>query len=174
MVLFALFIDTIELILGVVAIGEFVNSLIDIAVTGIYLFWFWAYKVDFKKTRALIFFGIAALEFIPVVNVLPLWIIDVVAVIITVRMEDRLGMSTEQILNDPGKRKILQKGITKAVSVAANLNPEVKAALAATRWPQRNTNQLKGVRNQDNTPDQIRQNKIAAQQPNKSNANTQS
>ncbi len=174
MVLFALFIDMGEIILGAVAIGEILNSIIDVAVTGIYMFWFWSYKVNFKKTRALIFFGIAALEFIPVVNVLPLWIIDVVAVIITVRMEDRLGMSTEQILSDTGKRKILQKGITKAVSTVANLNPEVKAALVATKWSQRNLNQLKGVRNQDNVPDQVRQNKISAQQSNKSNANNQS
>ncbi len=173
LVLSAVFIDMIEVILGAVAIGEILNSIIDVVVTLMYMLWFRAYKVNFRKTRAIIFFGIAALELIPVVNILPLWIIDVVAVIITVRMEDRTGMSATKILNDPRKRKILQKGITKAVNVAANLNPEVKAALAATGWPERNLNQLKGVRNPDNAPDKTREEKIAAQRQNKSNGNNQ-
>lgn len=169
LVLSALFIDIIQIPLDLFIIGGVINRFIDIGMTIIYFRWFKAYGVDFKKTRALIFFGLAALEFIPVVDALPLWIIDVVAVIITVRMEDRLGMSTEDILNDPRKRRILQKGITKAVSVVANVNPEVKAALVASGWGQK---QNTGRQN-ENTPDKVRQAKIAAQQANKSNAKNQ-
>jgi hypothetical protein len=57
------------------------------------LFWFIFYfflKVNFTRTRALVFFGLAFLEFIPVVDEFPLWVIDVIAVIMMVAAEDRI------------------------------------------------------------------------------------
>jgi hypothetical protein len=57
-------------------------------------FWFIFYfflKVNFTRTRALVFFGMALLEFIPVVKDFPLWTADVIAVMMMVAAEDRIG-----------------------------------------------------------------------------------
>jgi hypothetical protein len=174
LVLFALFVDLIQIGLDAVVLGAILNRIIDIGVLIILWAVFRAYKVDFKKTRALIFFGLAALEFFPVVDALPLWIIDVVAVIITVRIEDRLGMSTEQILNDPRKRKILQKGIGGAVNAVANRSSTVRNALNKSGW-QQNTNKVAegAKRNQDSVPNK-RNLDIQNQQYRKSDASKQS
>ena len=56
-------------------------------------FWFIFYffvKVNFTRTRALVYFGLAFLEFIPVVDEFPLWTIDIIAVLMMVAAEDRM------------------------------------------------------------------------------------
>jgi hypothetical protein len=64
---------------------------------------------------------------------LPLWTLDVVAVIILNNMSAKLGMTQSQIVNDPRTRKILNKGIMRASQkAAANAPQRVQNQIANT------------------------------------------
>ncbi len=57
------------------------------------MFWFifrFFLKVNFTRTRALVFFGMALLEFIPLIKDFPLWTLDVATVMMMVAAEDRI------------------------------------------------------------------------------------
>lgn len=169
MVFLAVVIDLAQIILDFILIGLVVNRLIDILVLILYFVWFRANKVSFTKMRALIFFGLGFVEFLPALDAFPLWTIDIIAVIITVKMEDRLGINAETIISDPRLGRILKKGIIKGVNTAGNRSALIKNTLEGAGWPQNTNNQ----RNIDNTPmpNNSRDAKIKEQQNRKSNAN---
>jgi hypothetical protein len=79
----------VEFITG--GLSNFVDPVIDFFITGWFWFLFYFFcKVNFTRTRALVYFGIALLEFVPYVGILPLWTFDIIAVIMIIRAEDRI------------------------------------------------------------------------------------
>lgn len=170
MVFLATVVDITQILLDSIIIGVIVNRLIDIIFFLFLYVWFKRKGVSFTKLRAMIFFGLGFVEFFPVVDAFPLWIIDVVAVIITVNMEDRLGINAESIISNPRLNKILKKGIMRGVNVVANRNTLLKGALDKSRGPQQASQ-----RNIDNTPmpNNSRDAKIKEQQANKRITNDQ-
>ncbi|MES2224005.1 MAG: hypothetical protein V4469_03700 [Patescibacteria group bacterium] len=179
MVFLAFTIDLVQIGLDAIVIGVVVNRLIDIAVGWLFYRWFKSNGVDFKKTRALIFFGLAFLEMLPGVDAFPLWIIDIIAVIVSVKIEDELGINTEAVLNNPRAQKLLKRGIIGGVTAVAKRSAAVRGILNKSGWPQNNANINSGKqnstekRNIDNTPtpNTVRDTKIKEQQNRKSNAN---
>jgi hypothetical protein len=176
MVLVAFAIDLLQIALDLLAgIGIIANRLVDILALGFFWLWFRSKKVSFTKTRAIIFFGLAIAEMLPGVDAFPLWIIDVLAVIITVSMEDRLGINAETIVNDPRLGKVLKKGIVKSVNAVANQSGTIKNRLNEAGWPENTNSGALGdsKRNPNNLPltNPTREEKIKAQQTRKSNAN---
>ncbi|MES2060076.1 MAG: hypothetical protein V4438_03535 [Patescibacteria group bacterium] len=128
-VTFALAVDLLQILLDVVVIGAVVNRIIDIVV--LILFWI-AFKlkgVNFTKTRALIFFGLALIELIPGVDVFPLWTIDIIAVIFLVMAEDKLGQTGEALIKNPATRQILKRGIMRGVNKTIDSQPKLRGAI---------------------------------------------
>ncbi len=120
MVVFAVSVDLsqifIEWTLSWILIGFAINWLIDIGMQFGYWMWFRAKGVNFRGTIALIFFGLGFLELFPGLTEFPLWMIDVLAVILLTNMEDRLGMSGKQLVEDKRTGRILKRGIMRATN----------------------------------------------------------
>jgi hypothetical protein len=90
-VLFAACFDLSQAFLEWILIGIVINPILDIGVGFLFHRIFKSKGVNFKGTIALVFFGLAFLEFVPVVAEFPLWTIDIIAVIIMTKAEDRLS-----------------------------------------------------------------------------------
>ncbi len=114
MVGFALAADILEALIGLIpVVGWGVNIAIDLLVGGALILWFAFHRVNFRGTRLFVFSALALLKFIPGIEELPLWIMDVVAVSIMVRMEDKVGISAA-------------RGVAGAQKIARGLNAVVK------------------------------------------------
>ena len=82
--------DGLQILLEWAVIGLFINWFIDICVWGLFFLWFKSKGVNFNLKKGLIFNGLAFLEIIPVVGELPLWILDISAMIVIVKTEDKM------------------------------------------------------------------------------------
>jgi len=82
--------DGLQILLEWLVIGLFINWFIDICVWGLFFLWFKSKGVNFNLKKRLIFNGLAFLEIIPVVGELPLWILDISAMIVIVKTEDKM------------------------------------------------------------------------------------
>jgi len=147
------------------------------------LFWFIFYfflKVNFTRTRAFIFFGLAFLEFIPVVDEFPLWTLDVIAIIMMVAAEDRIPALKK--LDQAAKTNKFGFGnkITNADQLKASMNPRELRAMKRVSGAIMNaagqiSGKMPGSRGRQNFNGQVTANergqKIAAQKERKASAN---
>ncbi|MFA6464045.1 MAG: hypothetical protein WCV55_03505 [Candidatus Paceibacterota bacterium] len=105
MVGFAVGADILGGLIGLIPfVGWVINVGIDFFVFGMLWLWFTRHRVSFTGTRAFVFAGFALLEFIPGIQEFPLWILDVVAVCIMVRLEDKLHLTSVQQKLQAGKK----------------------------------------------------------------------
>lgn len=123
---FALCVDIGQAILEWVTVGIsdiWDIFLIDPLVLGIlWMYFYFVCKVNFTRTRAFVFFGLALLEFIPIVKQFPLWSADVIAVIIMTNMQDKFGGSGA-LLNNPQKLKMASRVIMRGTRGVMNKVP---------------------------------------------------
>lgn len=95
-------------------------------------FWFIFYfflKVNFTRTRALVFFGIGLLEFIPIIKDFPLWTIDIIAVIMMVAAEDRIPALKRLDQSVKTDRFGFGNKITNAEQLKSGMNPRELRAM---------------------------------------------
>lgn len=127
MVVFAVCVDMgqifIEWTLDWILVGLALNWLIDLAMEFGYWLWFRSLGVKFKGMKAVIFIGLGFFKLFPGLDEFPLWTLDVVAVIFMTGLEDKLGMSTKQIMGDERTRKILKRGIMGKFRQTVTKNP---------------------------------------------------
>lgn len=126
-------------------------------------------KVNFTRTRALVFFCLAFLEFIPIVKDFPLWSADIIAVIMMVAAEDRLG-GASRVLQDPKTMRRVGRGVMRGVNAVASRNPRMQARL--DKWKNERVTNRQIDRSQSTSRESIdnnRDNIIAMQKAKKQN-----
>lgn len=100
-----LFIDIVEFLLGLFAIGEIVNTLIDFFVgPGLY-FYLYLRGEDLKSSRRLVsFVGTFFLELLPFVNDLPLWTLDGIYLFILSRAQNATAKTQQSQYSEKSKQ----------------------------------------------------------------------
>jgi hypothetical protein len=96
------------------------------------LFWFIFYffcKVNFTRTRAFVYFGIALLEFVPYVGILPLWTFDIIAVIMMIRAEDKLPFLKKLDQSTQTNKFGFGSKVTNASQLRTMMNPRELRAM---------------------------------------------
>jgi len=93
MVAVALLYDGVQMFLEWIGIGFIVNWILNIWAWLTFFVWFKLRGVSFAANpkRALAFNGGFLIEFIPIIEELPIWTAVVVVTVITVRLEDKLA-----------------------------------------------------------------------------------
>lgn len=100
LILIALFVDIVQILLDLIAIGAIVNRIIDIAfgfLLGIYLHWRGVNMVSPQRLFALI--GTFIGEEIPILDIMPFWTLDVVYTWYTVRAQQHPERLSSKLLN---------------------------------------------------------------------------
>lgn len=83
-------IDLIQIVLEWIVVGFFINWAIDIGAWVLFFLWFKSRGVSFMNIKkAGVFTGLAFLEIIPVVDELPLWVLDILLMIAIVKVENK-------------------------------------------------------------------------------------
>ncbi len=94
LIMLALTIDGCQALLEFITFGgsSLVDPFIDFLVLWGFAFVFYFFlKINFTRTRALVYFGIGLLELcVPILDLLPFWTIDVIVVMLMVAAEDRI------------------------------------------------------------------------------------
>ncbi len=125
MIAFTLAFDILEALLGLIPIAGWIANIgIDFFVFAMLYLWYMLHGVNFTRTRAMVFMGLGLLKFIPLIQEFPLWTLDVIAVGMMVRIEDKSGISLNKKNLASGAKKIT-KGLGAAVknkNIAGLLN----------------------------------------------------
>lgn len=175
MATFAVCIDITQILvewtLDWILIGVAINWLIDIGMQFGYWMWFRSKGVNFKGTVALVFFGIGFLELFPIADEFPLWTIDVLVVVLMTAAEDKLGLTGKQIVENPRTRRLLKRGIMRAVNRNVGGNPLLRGKLATKSGG--GANEASSTRIGGATSNPERDAKIAAQKQNKNEKTNQ-
>ena len=115
MIVFVLLVEGIQIALDFALIGVVVNFAITFFAQIVIAFWFWMKNVSFRSTKKIVTIGVSLLiEFIPVIDILPGFLVQTVAIILLTKAEDgALGKVASVV---PGGEK-LAGSLEKAMNV---------------------------------------------------------
>ena len=97
----------ISWILDWIVIGLLINWCIDFLMGWFLFFWFNSHNISFKGTKKIIVWGAALFKFVPFIgDGFPLWILDIIFVIIIVKIEDKVGLKNPEQIARAGNRTL--------------------------------------------------------------------
>ena len=88
-------------------IGIVINWCIDFFMGAFLYFWFNSHNISFKGTKKFIVIGLGLLKIVPFIgDGFPLWILDVIFVVIMTRIEDKVGITNPEAKARAAKRTL--------------------------------------------------------------------